>query len=159
MMFRELSRKNRAATHEECIRLLESEKRGVLSVQGDDGYPYGMPMNHWYDPETGCIWFHAGHGGHREDALRRYPKASFCVFDEGWTAPDHWAKNVTSVIVFGQVELVEDMDDIVRVGAALSRKFIQDEEHIRKEIAASAHKTVLLRLTPEHISGKHVKEE
>ena len=159
MMFRELSRKNRAATHEECIRLLESEKRGVLSVQGDDGYPYGMPMNHWYDPETGCIWFHAGHGGHREDALRRCPKASFCVFDEGWTAPDHWAKNVTSVIVFGQVELVEDMDEIVRVGAALSRKFIQDEEHIRKEIAASAHKTVLLRLTPEHISGKHVKEE
>ena len=61
-MFRELSRKNRAASQEECIRMLESEKRGVLAVQGDDGYPYCMPMNHWYDPESGCIWFHAGHG-------------------------------------------------------------------------------------------------
>ena len=38
-MFRELSRKNRAASQEECIRLLETEKRGVLAVQGDDGYP------------------------------------------------------------------------------------------------------------------------
>jgi hypothetical protein len=33
------------------------------------------------------------------------------------------------------------------------------EEHIRREIAASAHKTVLLKLTPEHVSGKHVVEE
>ena len=158
-MFRELSRKNRAASQEESIRLLESEKRGVLAVQGDDGYPYCMPMNHWYDPESGCIWFHAGHGGHREDALRRCDKVSYCVPDEGCTINGHWAKHVTSVIVFGRMELVEDMDEIVRVGTALSYKFIQDEEHIRREIAASAHKTVMIKLTPEHVSGKHVVEE
>ena len=158
-MFRELTRKAKAATREECIRLLESEKRGVLSVQGDDGYPYGMPMNHWYDAQTGCIWFHCGHGGHREDALARCDKVSFCVYDEGYTEPGQWMKRVTSVIVFGRMELVEDMEEIVRVGTALSYKFIQDEEHIRREIAASAHKTVLLKLTPEHVSGKHVVEE
>ena len=157
-MFRDLTRKNRAASPEECLRLLESEKRGVLAVQGDDGYPYCMPMNHWYDPENGFIWFHTGHGGHREDALRRCGKVSYCVHDEGYVKPGDWVKNVTSVIVFGRMELVEDMDEIVRVSTALSRKFIQDEEHIRREIAASAHKTVLLKLTPEHISGKHVTE-
>ena len=158
-MFRELTRKNRAATREECIRLLESEKRGVLAVHGDGGYPYCMPMNHWYDPDTGCLWFHAGHGGHREDALRRCGKVSYCVHDEGYVNPGEWAKNVLSVIVFGQMALVEDMDEIIRVGTALSRKFIQDEEYIRREIAASARKTVLLKLTPEHICGKHVREE
>jgi len=158
-MFRKLTRQNRAATREECIRLLESEKRGVLAVLGDGGYPYAMPMNHWYDPDTGCIWFHAGRGGHREDALRRCSKVSYCVHDEGYVNPGDWVKNVTSVIVFGQVELVDDMDEIVRVATALSRKFIQDEEHIRREIAASAHKTVLLKLTPEHMTGKHVREE
>ena len=36
-MFRELTRKNKAGTREECILLLENEKRGVLSVLGDDG--------------------------------------------------------------------------------------------------------------------------
>ena len=157
-MFRELTRKNRAASHEDCIRLLESEKRGVLSVLGDDGYPYGMPMNHWYDPETGCIWFHAGRGGHREDALRRCGKVSYCVHDEGWTEPGDWVKHVTSVIIFGHMEFVADMDEIVRVTTALSRKFIQDDEHIRREIAAAAHKTVLLKLTPDYMSGKHVTE-
>ena len=43
-MFRELTRKRQALTREECLALLRSELRGVLSVQGDDGYPYGMPI-------------------------------------------------------------------------------------------------------------------
>ena len=157
-MFRELTRKNKAATRVECIRLLETEKRGVLSVQGDDGYPYGMPMNHWYDPETGCIWFHAGHGGHREDALSRCDKVSYCVYDEGWTKPGDWVKHVTSVIIFGRMEIVDDMDEIVRAATALSRKFTDDEAYISREIKAFAHETQLLKLTPEHICGKHVTE-
>ena len=157
-MFRELSRKNRAASQEECIRLLESEKRGVLAVQGDDGYPYCMPMNHWYDPESGCIWFHAGHGGHREDALRRCDKASYCVHDEGCTINGHWAKHVTSVIVFGRMEIVDDQAEVVRVATALSWKFTDDEGYIAREIKAFAHETRLLKLTPEHICGKHVAE-
>lgn len=157
-MFRDLTRKNRAATHEECIRLLESEKRGVLSVLGDNGYPYGMPMNHWYDPETGCIWFHAGHGGHREDALARCSKVSYCVYDTGYTEPGDWVKHVTSVIVFGRMEIVDDPDEVVRVASALTRKFTLDEAYLQFELDHFAHETRLLKLMPEHICGKHVTE-
>ena len=157
-MFRELTRKNKAAIREECIRLLDNEKRGVLSVLGEDGYPYGMPMNHWYDPETGCIWFHAGHGGHREDALRRCDKVSYCVYDQGWAHPGEWVKHVISVIIFGRIEIVDDMNEIARVATALCRKFNDDEGYIAREIKAFAHETRLLKLTPEHISGKHVTE-
>ena len=157
-MFRDLTRKNKAATREECIRLLENEKRGVLSVQGDDGSPYGMPMNHRYDESNGCLYFHCGHGGHREDALRRCDKASFCVYDEGFIAPGDWAKQVLSVIVFGRVEFVDDQQEVARVATALSHKFTDDEGYIAREIKAFAHETRLLKLTPEHISGKHVTE-
>ncbi len=157
-MFRELTRQNRAATREECIRLLENEKRGVLSVQGDDGYPYGMPMNHWYDPDTGCLWFHCGHGGHREDALRRCDKASYCVYDQGCTEPGDWVKHVTSVIIFGRMEIVDDMDEVIRVATALTRKFTPDEAYLQFELEHFAHETLLLKLTPEHMCGKHVTE-
>ena len=157
-MFRELTRKNKAASHEECIRLLESEKRGVLSVQSDDGYPYGMPMNHWYDAETGCLWFHCGHGGHREDALRCCDKVSYCVYDQGWTHPGEWVKHVLSVIVFGRMEIIDNQEEIIRVATALSRKFTDDEGYIAREIQAFAHETRLLKLTPEHMCGKHVTE-
>ena len=58
-MFRELTRKNKMISMEECIQLLKDETRGVLSVIGDDDYPYGMPMNHWYNEEDGKIYFHS----------------------------------------------------------------------------------------------------
>ena len=63
-----------------------------------------------------------------------------------------------SVIIFGRMELIDDMDQIVDITRRLSLKFIQDEEHIRKEIEGSAHRTLLMKLVPEHICGKLVSE-
>lgn len=157
-MFRELVRQNKKLPMEDCVSVLESETRGVLSVQGDDGYPYGMPMNHFYNAEDGCIYFHCGKVGHRLDALRRCDKVSFCVYDQGYRNEGEWAYNVKSVIAFGRMELIEDMEQIVRITRLLSLKFIRDEEHIRREIEQSAHRTLLMKLVPEHICGKLVNE-
>jgi len=157
-MFRDLIRKNKQLPMEECIEILKSETRGVLSVCGDDGYPYGMPMNHWYNEEDGKIYFHSGKLGHRTDALRRCGKVSFCTYNKGYRKEGEWALNVSSVIVFGKIEIVEDHQRIVDIAAKLSRKFTQDEEYIRREIELYASKTLLLELTPEHICGKSVNE-
>ena len=56
-MFRPMQRKKQALSREDCLRLLRQEKRGILSVLGDDGYPYGMPLNHWYCEEDGKLYF------------------------------------------------------------------------------------------------------
>ena len=45
-MFREMRRKKQQLEESECVEILKNEKRGVLSVIGDDGYPYGIPMVH-----------------------------------------------------------------------------------------------------------------
>ena len=37
-MFREMMRKKQQLTEEECIEILKTELRGVLSVLGDDDY-------------------------------------------------------------------------------------------------------------------------
>lgn len=157
-MFRELLRKKKKLPLEECIRLLETETRGVLSVLGDEGYPYGMPMNHWYEPEDGKLYFHCGKAGHRLDALKKENKVSFCVYDQGYRQEGEWALNVKSVIVFGKIEVLDDPKKIAEITAKLSRKFTQDEEYIRQEIANFARNTLLLVLTPEHICGKAVQE-
>ena len=44
-MFRKMRRGKQALSQEEIRNLLTLETRGVLSVQGDDGYPYGCPIN------------------------------------------------------------------------------------------------------------------
>ena len=157
-MFRELVRKNKQLSQEECIRLLTEETRGVLSVLGDDDYPYGMPMNHFYNTEDGKIYFHCGNVGHSLEALQKHDKVSFCVYDKGHREDGHWAYKVKSVIVFGRMEIIDDMDKIIDITTKLSYKFIQDDEYIKGEIEASAHRTLLLQLNPEHICGKFVTE-
>lgn len=157
-MFRELIRKNKQLSTEDCIHVLKTETRGVLSVTGDGGYPYGTPMNHWYNEEDGRIYFHCGNAGHRLDALRRDGRVSFCVYDKGVRKENDWALVVKSVIVFGTVEILDDHDTIVDITTKLSHKFTQDDTYIRKEIEQHAHRTLLLRLMPEHICGKLVTE-
>lgn len=157
-MFRELLRQNKKLSVEECIHILKTETRGVLSVLGDDDYPYGMPMNHWYNEEDGNIYFHCGKVGHRLDALKKHDKVSFCTYDKGYKNEGEWALNVKSVIVFGKIEIVDDMDSIVDITTKLSYKFTQDADYIREEIEKYAKGTLLLKLVPENICGKFVKE-
>lgn len=158
VMFRNLTRKNKEISAEECRSLLKNEKRGVLSVQGDNGYPYGTPMNHFYDEENGRIYFHCGKTGHRLDSLKRDNKVSFCVHNNGVSVNDSWVLEVKSVVVFGKIQLVEDAEIIESVCCKLSYKFTSDSRYIENEIKNYAHETLVLELIPEHICGKSVTE-
>ena len=82
-MFREVARKKQALDRAACEEILKQEPRGVLSLIGDDGYPYGLPINFWYCADDGKIYFHSGKCGHKIDALKACDKASFCVYDSG----------------------------------------------------------------------------
>jgi len=157
-MFRKMLRAKQQLSREECIEILKTEPRGVLSVLGDDGYPYGMPMNHYYCETDGKLYFHGGRAGHKIDAMRRCPKASFCVYDQGVRQEGEWFLRIRSVIVFGSVELIEDREKTYEISRRLSRKFTADENYIESEIKNSGPGTLLFALTPEHMTGKLVKE-
>ena len=79
-MFRKMRRSVQALSREEMIDLLNTETRGVMSVQGDNGYPYGFPINHSFDEDANKIYIHGADFGHRVDAVRKDPKVSYCVF-------------------------------------------------------------------------------
>ena len=157
-MFRDLTRKKQQFSPEDCAELLKTETRGVLSVMGDGGYPYGTPMNHYYNEEDGCIYFYCGRKGHRLDALRDCDKVSFCVYDQGFRREGEWSLNVRSVVVFGRVEIIDDLAEVIRLVTPLCHKFTHDETYIQEEIARFAKATLLLKLTPEQICGKLVNE-
>lgn len=158
MNFRTMLRKKKQLSQEECISILKTELRGVLSVLGDDDYPYGIPVNHYYREEDGKIYFHGGKQGHKIDAMKRHDKASFCVYDQGFRKEGEWALNIKSVIVFGRIEFVEDQETVYRLSKELSYKFTDDDEYIRNEIECSGPRTLMFALVPEHITGKIVKE-
>ena len=157
-MFREMIRKKRQLPQAECVEILKTQLRGVLSVLGDDDYPYGMPMNHYYCEEDGKLYFHGGQTGHKIDAIKRHDKASFCVYDEGFREDGDWALNIRSVIVFGRIEFITDQETVYRISEKLSRKFTNDDDYIRREIERSGPRTLLFALVPEYMTGKLVKE-
>ena len=158
-MFRKMARIREQIPNEECIEILKTQLRGVLSVLGDDYYPYGIPINHYYCEEDGKLYFHGGTKGHRIDAMRSHGKASFCVLDEGRPEQEGgWALRFRSVIVFGRLEEVEDHDRAIEITRALCHKFTSDEEYIEKEIENAGARTMVVCLTPEHMTGKTVLE-
>lgn len=157
-MFRELVRKGQQLDENICIGLLKETKRGVLSVIGDDGYPYGTPINHFYNEEDGKIYFHGGKYGHKVDAMKRDPKVSFCVMDEGTHIDGQWFLTFRSVIVFGKMELIEDPEIIRDLSRKLSYKFTKDEDYIEYELEHSGPRTLMYALTIENMCGKRVNE-
>lgn len=157
-MFREMIRKNQQLSREEAIQLLKKEPRGVLSLLGDNGYPYGLPIDHWYNEEDGRIYFHSAKKGHKVDAIHSCDKASFCLYDEGYRKPGDWALNIKSVIVFGRIHIIEDHAQALELVRQLSRKYTQDEAYIQQEIDKYGSGVLVFALEPEHITGKITNE-
>lgn len=157
-MFRKMRRFAQQISDEKCIEILKNEPRGVLSVLGDDGYPYGIVLDHWYCEEDGKLYFHGAKEGHKIDAIRACDKVSYCVHDEGYCKEGEWALNINSVVIFGRMKLVEDPEKAREICTHLCRKFTDDEEYLQKELKNALPRVQCLELTPEHMTGKLVNE-
>lgn len=51
-MFRSIRKKRNEISTDEAKELLRSSRRGILAVNGDDGYPYAIPINYLYDEDA-----------------------------------------------------------------------------------------------------------
>ena len=157
-MFRKMRRFKQEISKEECIEILTNEKRGVLSMLGDDGYPYGIPLNHYYDKNDNCLYFHGAKEGHKIDSIKNCNKVSYCVYEKGVKKENHWSLNVRSVIVFGKMHFVEDIDMCREIGRNIWWKFGTDEKELEEEINRSLSRVLCLKLEIEHMTGKLVNE-
>ncbi len=157
-MFREMRRKKQQISNDECIELLKNEKRGVLSLIGEDGYPYGIPMNHWYCEADGKLYFHGAREGQKIDLIKECDKVCYTVFEKGVSTDGDWALNVRSVVVFGKIVPVTDEEKAKIVCTELCRKFTDDEEYLKYELEHAFPRVQCLEITPVHITGKLVKE-
>lgn len=157
-MFRKMRRFKQQISDEECIEILKNEKRGVLSMIGDNGYPYGIPLNHYYDEKTNSIFFHGAKEGYKIDAITKCDKVSYCVFEKGVKRENHWSYDVRSVIVFGRISKIEDIEECKEIGRNIWYKFNQNEEELENELNHSASRVLCLKIKIEHMTGKKINE-
>ena len=150
-MFREIRRKNREISIDSAKQLLQSSRRGVLAVNGDDGYPYAIPINYLYDDEAQRIYFHGAKIGHKVDALRASDKVCFTVYGNETIRTDAWAPFMQSVVVFGRCHLIEAGPEATRRIKQLAMKYYPSEQLVDEEIAQSGKAVQVFEIEIEHM--------
>jgi nitroimidazol reductase NimA-like FMN-containing flavoprotein (pyridoxamine 5'-phosphate oxidase superfamily) len=158
-MFRAMRRFKQEVSREECIRVLKEGRRAVLSVLGDDGYPYGVPVNFYYDEETNEVYLHGAKEGHKMDALRRCSKVSLTVLDQGYKKEGDWAWYVTSVILFGHIEILDKEEEIIEKARPIGLKYYPDAKSVEAVLAGTSGHLQALVLHIDHMTGKRVHEK
>ena len=111
-MFRTIRRSKKAISDEAAKALLLHEKRGIFAVNGDNGYPYAIPVNYFYEIEQNKIYFHGARAGHKADSLRKNDKVCFTVYGNERFQDGDWAPYLQSVVVFGRCHLIENKDTV-----------------------------------------------
>ncbi|MCD8122783.1 MAG: pyridoxamine 5'-phosphate oxidase family protein [Clostridiales bacterium] len=158
-MFRDMRRRKQLVSDNECREILKSEKRGVLSVIGDDGYPYGVPMNFYYDEEENTLYFHGAKQGHKIDAIKKCAKVCFTTWNHGSQKDGDWAFYLTSVIAMGEAELVDDVAVVCEKAHKIADKYYPSKEEIEAEWQKDGNRIQIIAVHIQHMTGKLVHEK
>lgn len=133
--------------------ILRTSTSGVLSLIGDGGYPYGVPLSYVY--HDGHIYFHSAIEGHKVDAIRSNSRASFTVIGRDEVLPQLYTSNFASVICFGHIHIVSDEAEQREALRLLGQRYNPgDEAGLAREMAHGAGRTLVLRLDIHYLSGK-----
>lgn len=141
-----------------CVDILARNTSGVLSLTGDDGYPYGVPISYAYS--DGRLYFHSAREGHKISAIKHCDKASFTVIDKDEIVPAEYTTYFRSVIAFGRVRLLDNREEIINALRILAKKYSPDEseEHLKKAIDNEISHVAVIELEIEHMTGKEAIE-
>lgn len=156
-MFREMRRTKCALKIETAEKILREGSYGVLSLTGDDGYNYAVPLN--YALENNKIYFHSSPNGHKIDAIANNFKVSFCVVDMHDVISEEFTTYFTSVIVFGKIRIAADDAEKTHALELLADKYcFNADKNLREKEISRINAVKILILEIEHLSGKAARE-
>ena len=156
--FRKMRRFNQQISDEECIEVLKKAPRGVISFNGENGYPYAIPINQFYDETDNKLYFHGAMQGLKLDLLKINNKVCFTVMDEGFIKEGEWALNIKSVVCLGHMEILTDHEKILDQCRRLARKFYPTEQSIEDEVKKAGSRVNMLVMSIDRMTGKLVNE-
>lgn len=154
-MERRMRRFKQELSDVESRRILTVGKYAVWAVDGDDNYPYAVPINYVYDGKA--IYVHCAPQGHKIDSIVRNPRCSMCIVEKDDVVPAEFTSYFRSVIVFGRAEIVED--ETVRLEALrlLCDKYSPGIDPT-DEIAKFLKTACIVRISIACITGKEAIE-
>lgn len=154
-MFYEMKRADKALPENEALEILSTAEYGVLSTIGENGYPYGVPVNFVYD--DGKIYFHTAKEGHKIDNIRNNEHASFCVVTDTQVLPDAFNTKFRSVIAYGKIAEVSEEEKqkiFVKIMEKFSADFMDSAMDYVRKASPDAR---IFALNIEHMTAKGKK--
>ena len=152
-MFRKIKLKDRAVDDEKAIKILLKGSYGVLSTTGEDGFPYGVPLNYIYFDN--CICFHCAQQGHKLENITFNEKVSFCVVTCSDVLANKFDTDYESAIAFGRANEVTDKsekkDILLSVIKKYSKNYLDAGMNYMKKYW---DETKVIKIKIEHLSGK-----
>lgn len=158
-MFRKMRREKNEIPAEEVKALLRQNKRAAFSVIGEDGYPYTVPINFYYDEPENRIYFHSAKAGHKLDAIRSDSRVCFTTWDEGYRKEGDWAYYVSSAVVFGRAVPVEGRALTEEKLRIFAQKYYPSQEELEDQLQRGIDRVQMIAIDIEHMTGKRVHEK
>lgn len=156
-MFREMRLKDQLMPEKDTIEVIKRNLCGTLSVLGDEGYPYGVPLNYAY--EGGKLYFHCATTGHKLDAIKNESKVCFTVIDADDVLPAEFNTLYRSAIVFGNARIITDENEMKDALRIIIGKYSPDfKESGEKYIEAMFAQVSVFIVDIDHMTGKMAEE-
>ena len=157
-VFRDMRLKDRMLDGERTLQLLKTGEYGFLAICGVNGYGYGIPMNYAFEGKT--VYFHCAVEGFKLENIRQNNRVSFCVVGRTQPLPRQFSTAYESAIVYGRIAYDLSEDERHKALNLLVAKYSPDFANISETyIGKLFHRTQILRLDIEYLSGKSRKIE
>lgn len=153
----------RACTDNDKIqRFLQETQFGHLGLC-DEQQPYVVPLNYvWL---ASSLYFHGAAVGRKADMIAKNPNATFTVCEGLGTlthpTPAHTDTAYMSVMIFGKVSYVNDLEEATGAMQAMLDKYVPgyydqplSRTHLAKYVSSMGSKTQVFRLSAESITAK-----
>ena len=129
-----------------------------MCLHSQEAFPYAVPISYVYDGAH--IYFHSALEGHKIDAIRQNPNASFAVIDQDEIIPEKYTTAFRSVIVFGSIRIIEDDAEKRTSIRKLALKYAPDntEAQHNEMIDRTWERFCMLEMSIAHMTGKQGKE-
>ncbi len=158
-MFREMRRIKQELSLEEAKSLLMKNKRGVISFNGEDGYPYSIPINFLYDEEENKIYFHGAKSGYKIDCIKKNNKTCFVTYGDQELSENGWSYYLKSLVAFGEIEIIEDRDLAAKKLIELASRYYPSMSEINGTMERSFKNALVYSLNIQHMTCKRVHEK
>lgn len=147
-----MRRKDREIEGKEAMHILVRGEYGTLSTVGEDGYPYGLPVNYVVIGDR--IYIHCAQEGKKLSNIAYSDRVCFSVVGRAVVVPEEFSTNYESVVVYGRAQQISGVEKGEALFGFIEKYAPNRIDEGRAYIGRMEKATTVVRIEIERVTGK-----